>query len=100
MTQFAPEIFQLVEFQSLLVPPPFVVTVTAAVIEAEGATVTLLDPFSVAESIVLAANAGVEASAKIGMKNRNDTIYFRQYRVIKQIYHIQKLKSFYAVFQG
>ena len=83
LTQFTPEIFQLVEFQLLFVPDPEVVTVTSAVIEAEGSTVTLVSPFKVAEFIVLAAEAELAARAKAGMKIRNDTIYFRQYRVIK-----------------
>jgi len=83
LTQFTPEIFQLVEFQLLFVPDPEVVTVTSAVIEAEGSTVTLPAPFSVAESIVLAAKAGEAARANTGTHTKNDTIYFRQYRVIK-----------------
>ncbi|OGC98120.1 hypothetical protein A2701_01705 [Candidatus Amesbacteria bacterium RIFCSPHIGHO2_01_FULL_47_34] len=74
---------QLVPFQSLFVPVPDVVTLTAAVIEAEGATVTELAPFKVTEFMVLAASAGPAARAKTGVNTRNDTIYFRQYRVIK-----------------
>lgn len=56
-TQFTPLIFQLVEFQSLALPPPEVVTVTFAVIVAPGVTVTELAPFRVVEFTVLAAKA-------------------------------------------
>ena len=83
LTQFDPEIFQLVAFQSLFVPVPEVVTVTSAVIEAEGATVTLVAPFKVAELIVLAAKAGEAARANAGTHAKKDTIYFRQDRGIK-----------------
>jgi hypothetical protein len=47
--------FQLVDRQRLFVPVPSVVTLTDALIDVEGATVTLEEPFKVAEVMVLAA---------------------------------------------
>lgn len=58
--------------------PPVVVTVTAAVIDADGSTVTLADPFSVIEFMVFAAKTGAAMNSKIGINSKNTKIYFRQ----------------------
>lgn len=75
--QLVPLIFQEVEFQSFEAPPPDVVTDSEAVIEAEGATVTLADPFRVAEFIVLAADTGCGSTSVKNTRTRvkNENVY-------------------------
>lgn len=58
--------------------PPVVVTVTAAVIDADGSTVTLADPFSVIEPMVFAAKTGTGYRKKTEINTSNAVIYFRQ----------------------
>ena len=74
-------------------PSATVVTLTTAVIEADGATVTLPEPFKVAEVIVLVAYAGVAIKTKTKINTRDAAIYFRQNFDIENLNQFQYTRN-------